>query len=254
MTAHRVLPYRDASLPIDKRVEDILSRMTLEEKIAQLSSVWFSELADESHTEEPVLQAEKARSRIPFGIGQITALASRSPYRPREVARAANQIQRFLVEETRLGIPAILHDECCSGLMARGAAVFPQMIGLASTWEPELVEEITRVIRSQMRAVGLHQGLAPILDVTRDPRWGRVEETFGEDPYLAASMGTAYVRGLQGVDLRQGVAATGKHFAAHGMPEGGLIGRRSTLAGVSCARFFSFRLRQPYAKQVWPGL
>ncbi|MGE5221390.1 MAG: glycoside hydrolase family 3 N-terminal domain-containing protein, partial [Omnitrophica WOR_2 bacterium] len=115
-----------------------------------------------------------------------------------------------------------VHDECCSGFMARAATLFPQMIGLASTWEPELAEAMTGIVRRQMRSVGVHQGLAPVLDVNRDPRWGRVEETYGEDPYLAASMGAAYVRGLQGGDLRQGVAATSKHFATYGNPEGGL--------------------------------
>jgi beta-glucosidase len=142
--------------------------------------------------------------------------------KPEQVAQIVNDIQSFLIQHTRLGIPAMVHEECCSGFMARGATLFPQIIGLASTWEPELAYEMTSVIRSQMRAVGAHQGLAPVLDLARDPRWGRLEETFGEDPYLAARMGVAYVGGLQGPDLSRGVAATGKHFTAHGLPEGGL--------------------------------
>ncbi|MCH7707266.1 MAG: glycoside hydrolase family 3 C-terminal domain-containing protein, partial [Myxococcales bacterium] len=125
-------------------------------------------------------------------------------------------------ESTRRGIPAIVHEESCAGYSARAATCFPQVIGIASTWEPQLVEEMARVIRSQMRAVGAHQALAPVLDVARDPRWGRTEETFGEDPYLVARMGTAYVRGLQGDSLRSGIVGTGKHFVGYGAPEGGL--------------------------------
>src|SRR5690606_5907759 len=115
-----------------------------------------------------------------------------------------------------------IHEECCSGYMARGATVFPQAIGVASTWDADLVEAMGDVIRRQMRAVGAHHALAPVLDVTRDPRWGRVEETFGEDAYLTAKLGTAYIKGIQGNDLSQGVVATGKHFVGYGMSEGGL--------------------------------
>jgi beta-glucosidase len=126
------------------------------------------------------------------GIGQITRIGGASSLAPADSARLANTIQRFLVEETRLGIPAIVHEETCSGYMARGATCFPQIIGVASTWDPDLVEAMGGVIRTQMRAVGAHQALAPVLDVTRDPRWGRTEETFGEDPYLVGRMGWAF--------------------------------------------------------------
>ena len=119
----------------------------------------------------------------------------------------ANEIQRHLVEETRLGIPAVIHEEVCAGLMARGATVFPQPIGLASTWDPSLIERMASVVRAEMRAIGAHQGLSPVLDVCRDPRWGRIEETFGEDPHLVAMMGNAFVRGLQGETLGDGVVA-----------------------------------------------
>src|SRR5207247_8748579 len=110
------------------------------------------------------------------------------------------------------GIPAIVQEQTCAGLMAREATAFPQAIGLASTWEPELARALADAIRTQMRAVGAHQGLAPVLDVCRDPRWGRTEETFGEDPYLVARMGVAFILGLQGETLRNGVIATGQHF------------------------------------------
>src|SRR5262249_14326434 len=125
-----------------------------------------------------------------------------------------------------------IHEESVAGLTARDATQFPQAIGLASTWNPTLIEQVGRVIRSQMLAVGARQTLAPVLDIARDPRWGRTEETYGEDPYLASRLGVAYVRGVQGDDLRRGVAATGKHFIGYGCSEGGLnhapvhLGRR----------------------------
>ena len=204
--------YRDPSQPVDVRVADLLARMTLDEKIVQLGSAWIYELAD----------PERASHLMHHGIGQITRIGGASNLRPAESAAAANAIQRFLVEQTRLGIPAMVHEECCAGYMARGATVFPQIIGLASTWQPELAAAMAEVVRTQMRAVGAHQGLSPVLDVVRDPRWGRVEETFGEDAYLVASMGVAYVRGLQTEDWRQGVIATGKHFVGYGLTDGGL--------------------------------
>ena len=134
----------------------------------------------------------------------------------------ANAIQRHLVTETRLGIPAIVHEEICSGLMARDSTIFPQAIGLASTWQPELAAALADAVRVQMRAMGAHQGLSPVLDICRDPRWGRTEETFGEDPHLVARMGVAFVSGLQGDDLADGVIATAKHFVGYGASEGGL--------------------------------
>lgn len=217
MDTNNRLPYRNASLPIEERVIDLLGRMTLEEKIAQLSAAWYGELSDENGFSEA-----KATARLKYGTGEITSLAGRSAFKPAEAVQAANTVQRYLVEQTRLGIPAILHDECLCGMLARQATVFPQIIGAAAAWDAELIEQMATVIRQQMRATGTRQGLAPVLDIARDTRWGRVEETYGEDPYLAARLGTAYVKGLQGDDLRAGVIATGKHFAAHGMAEGGL--------------------------------
>jgi beta-glucosidase len=210
--------YRDATRPIAERVQDLMAQMTLEEKIAQLGSCWVFELQDDQQGFSP----DKAASLIGHGIGQITRIGGGSTLAPMESAKMANAIQAYLVHHTRLGIPAIVHEECCSGYMALGATCFPQIIGLASTWQPELAEQMTTVIRQQMRAVGAHQGLAPVLDIARDPRWGRVEETFGEDPVLAAQMGIAYVRGLQDNHLREGVMATGKHFLGHGISEAGM--------------------------------
>lgn len=217
MTKETKAMYLDPAQPTEQRVSDLLSRMTLDEKLAQLSGVWVYELlADMTFSDE------KATGIIGKGIGQITRVGGASNLGPAASAELTNGIQAFLVENTRLGIPAMVHEECCSGYMAKGATCFPQIIGLASTWEPELAEEMTFVIRTQMKSVGAHQGLAPVLDVTRDPRWGRVEETFGEDPYLVSRMGTSYVKGLQGPDLQQGIIATGKHFVGYGMSEGGL--------------------------------
>lgn len=205
----------DPCAPVDLRVKSLLERMTLEEKIAQLQSVWPSMAIREALTEE------KLKEFLSLGMGEITRISGALEVKPGDGARIANDIQRFLVEKTRLRIPAIIHEECLTGFMARGTTVFPQTIGLASTWDTKLIEEVASVIRRQMRAAGAHQGLAPVLDVVRDPRWGRTEETYGEDPYLVASMGVAYVKGLQGEDLKTGIIATVKHFAAHGFPEGG---------------------------------
>lgn len=221
MAINDSLPYRNPDFPIEARVNDLLGRMTLKEKLAQLSAVWYSELSDESGFSEEKAQARLGPARGD-GIGEITSLAGRSSFLPAQAAQAANAVQAYLTQKTRLGIPAILHDECLCGMLARQATVFPQIIGVASTWDPDLVEAMATVMRVQMLATGTRQGLAPVLDLARDLRWGRVEETYGEDPYLTARLGTAYVRGLQGPDLNQGVVATGKHFAAHGIPEGGL--------------------------------
>jgi len=190
--------------------------MTLEEKVAQLLSIPVEALLEGKE-----FSRQKARELLAHGIGQVTRVSgSRLGLRPREAARLVNAIQRFLVEETRLGILAIVHEESLAGLMASTATCFPQAIALAATWNPDLVYRVASEIRRQALLVGARQCLAPVLDLCLDPRWGRCEETYGEDPYLVAAMGVAYVRGLQG-GLRDGVAATCKHFAGHGSPEGG---------------------------------
>jgi beta-glucosidase len=209
-------PYRDPSRPVAARVEDLVARMTLAEKVAQLGCVWSTSLADEAG-----FSPRRARAKLAQGTGHVTRIAAATGLRPAENAAFANAIQCFLVEETRLGIPAIVHEESTAGFCAREADQFPQAIGLAATWDPDRVEAMARVIRAQMLAVGARQTLAPVLDVARDPRWGRVEETYGEDPHLVSRLGVAYVRGLQGDDLAYGVAATGKHFLGYGLSEGG---------------------------------
>lgn len=202
---------------IRRKVTELISRMTIEEKIAQLGSYWVYDLQTKGK-----LDPGKIKVKLTNGIGQITRNAGACNLMPLETARSANLLQKFLKEHTRLGIPTIIHEECCAGLMSAGSTVFPQMIGLACTFRPELAEQMTSAIRLQMRAVGAHQGLAPVLDVARDPRWGRVEETFGEDPSLVSRFGVAYIKGLQSDDLSNGVMATGKHFVGHSFSQGGL--------------------------------
>jgi beta-glucosidase len=209
--------YREANLPIDVRVEDLLGRMTVDEKLAQIGCVWSTGLLNDGQLDE-----SRAAEKLRHGIGHVTRIGGATVLQPAQSAGCANAIQRFLVERTRLGIPAIIHEESCAGYLARDATCFPQAIGLASTWAPALIEQMATAIRRQMRAVGAHHALAPVLDVARDPRWGRTEETFGEDPYLISQMGIAYVRGLQGPDLRSGIVATGKHFVGYGASEGGM--------------------------------
>ena len=209
--------YRDPSVPVPDRVEDLLERMTLEEKVAQLGSAWVFQLLEGKN-----LSSEKAADLLGNGLGHITRISGASHLDAEEAALVANAIQRHLIEKTRLGIPVIVHEEICSGLMAPGASVFPQAIGIASTWDPEQSRAIADAVRVRMRAIGAHQGLSPVLDVARDPRWGRTEETFGEDPHLVAVMGMSFVRGLQGDDLADGVIATPKHFVGYGASEGGL--------------------------------
>ena len=199
-----------------KLVNDLLSRMTLEEKVAQLGSVQARHLLENGQ-----FSREKARELLKNGIGQITRAAGGTGMEPEKVAELVNEIQKFLREETRLGIPAMIHEECLSGFTAWGTTAFPQAIGMASTFEPEVIQKMTSVIGKQLRAVGAHQGLSPVLDIPRDPRWGRTEETFGEDPYLVSQMASAYIKGLQGEDFESGIIATAKHFPAYGISEGG---------------------------------
>ena len=202
---------------IEQRTNKLLSQMTLDEKLAQIGSYWMFDLQTNG-----VLDWEKVADKLKHGIGQITRMAGASTLDPVNAAKAANNLQRLLIQKTRLGIPAIIHEECCSGAMILGGTIYPQMLGLASTFQPELAEAMTTAVRKQLLAIGARQGLAPVLDVARDPRWGRVEETFGEDPTLISHFGMAYIKGLQTDNLAQGVLATGKHFIGHSLSQGGL--------------------------------
>lgn len=211
------LAYRNPSLPIDERVADLLGRMTLEEKVAQLHGANVRAAIVEDKF-DPTL----ARQLFPHGFSYISRPGLQRT--PAETARQVNAVQKYLIEETRLGIPALVIDEALHGLMNQGSTSFPQAIALASTWDVDLVERVFTAAAAEMRARGSNHALTPVLDLARDPRWGRTEETYGEDPYLAARIGVAAVRGLQGSGPqigRQHALATAKHFAVHGQPEGG---------------------------------
>ena len=212
--------------------------MTLDEKLAQLYSYWIYDLLDGDYR----LSSEKLKEILSNGIGQITRAGGASTFDPVLTARTVNSIQHYLKTETRLGIPAIIHEECCSGYMGLGGTVFPTDARAGGHFSTRTGSKDDREIRRQMRAVGAHQGLAPVLDVARDARWGRVEETFGEDPTLVSQFGVAYVRGLQGESLQDGgVMATGKHFIGHSVSQAGQncapahLGKRD-LMGYSISR------------------
>jgi beta-glucosidase len=212
------MKYQDANLNTDERVRALLAEMTPAEKAAQLWGIWAIALLDEQRHFAPQRQPEL----LQHGIGQISRLGANALVAPHQVAVLANEIQRYFIEQTRLGIPVMIHEESCAGILMRGATTFPQSIGQAATWHPELIETMACAIREQLRAIGAHHALAPVLDIARDARWGRMEETYGEDPFLVSALGTAYVRGLQGDDLKHGIAATAKHFVGYAASQGGM--------------------------------
>ena len=223
--------YKDPKAPIEQRVEDLLSRMTLEEKIAQITTLWNRKQA--VLTAAGDFDAAQAKKLFPAGIGQVARPSDlrgggnpyEHPYRnARETVALVNAMQHFALKDTRLGIPILFHEEGLHGYVARDATSFPQAIALASSWDPDLLTRIFTVDAREMRARGAALALAPVVDVARDPRWGRIEETYGEDPVLVSSMGIAAVRGFQGNSLplaHDRVFATLKHMTGHGQPESG---------------------------------
>jgi beta-xylosidase len=207
--------WRDPARPVAERVADLLSRMTLEEKLAQLASVWMgaagqgdavAPMQDMFSHEMPAFD-----DLVKYGLGQLTRVYGTRPVEPAAGMAALAGLQEKIVAASRFGIPAVAHEECLTGLAAWRATIFPAPPCWGAAFDPVLVREMARSFGSGMRALGIHQGLAPVLDVTRDPRWGRTEETIGEDPYLVGTIGSAYVTGLQ----ESGVQATLKHFAAY---------------------------------------
>ncbi len=213
---NNTLPYQDPTLPVAERVADLLARMTLTEKCAQLIAPPEPEAGDGQFS------LTFAREHFRHGVAY---LYTHHPQRDtRQTVQYLNAAQKFLREETRLGIPALGVGEGLHGYMAHEATSFPQAIALASAWDENLHERIFSAAAREMRARGAHYVLSPVLDVARDPRWGRTEETYGEDPYLIARLGVAAVRGFQGerfTGAPEKVLATAKHFCAHGQPEGG---------------------------------
>ncbi|HET8966125.1 MAG TPA: glycoside hydrolase family 3 N-terminal domain-containing protein [Candidatus Acidoferrum sp.] len=220
-------PYRNPKLPVEQRVADLLSRMTLEEKVAQMEGAWENKnfhkdpqtmFVDDKGNFLP----ERAAVLMKDGLGQISRPSEGRG--PREMAEFTNTVQKWMKEHTRLGIPVMFHDECLHGHVAIKGTSYPQAIGLASSWDPQLLHEVFTATAAEARARGAQQCLAPVLDLARDPRWGRTEETYGEDPYLVTRLGVAAITGFQGVGPaidKQHVLATAKHFAVHGQPEGG---------------------------------
>ncbi len=225
--------YKNAAAPVDARVADLLARMTLDEKIVQITSVWDAKKRVFDSNGD--FDARKMAAAFPNGIGQFARPSDAGgPGSPREVpghdprgtVRLVNALQHYAMERTRLGIPMIFHEEGLHGYAALGATSFPQAIALASSFDPELVRAVNTVTAREIRARGVSIALSPVVDVARDPRWGRIEETFGEDPYLVGEMGVAAVEGLQGVDRARTLApgkvfATLKHLTGHGQPESG---------------------------------
>jgi len=223
--------YKNPTAPVSAQVEDLLGRMTLEEKVAQLEAVWQGKIAifDDKLKFDPA----KASKIYPDGIGQLTRPGDRrgdvpprvEPWRDvAETVALVNAVQHWAVEKTRLGIPVLFHEEGLHGYAGVSTTMFPQAIALASAWDPELVRQVDSVVAREIRARGVSLVLSPVVDVARDPRWGRIEETFGEDPYLVGELGVAAVQGLQGdmLPLADGkVFATLKHMTGHGQPESG---------------------------------
>ncbi|MGO9109214.1 MAG: glycoside hydrolase family 3 N-terminal domain-containing protein [Thermoguttaceae bacterium] len=218
--------YRNPKLSVERRVKDLLSRMTLKEKVAQMLCIWQRKpntMVDEKGQFD--LQKAKTHFKDRLGLGQVGRPSDSGGGRnAREMAELTNAIQKFFLENTRLGIPVVFHEECLHGHAAIDGTSFSQPIGLGATFDPDLVRRLFEMTAKEARARGTHQALTPVVDVARDPRWGRVEETYGEDPYLVARMGIAAVQGFQGDATfkdKKHVIATLKHFAAHGQPESG---------------------------------
>ena len=219
--------YRNPGLPVEQRVSDLLSRMTLDEKVAQLLGTWQNPDSKQDQSqmfmdEKGVFLPDRAAVLLKHGLGEMSRPSEHRS--PREMAEFTNTLQKWMKENTRLGIPVLFHEECLHGHAAAQGTSYPQAIALASTWDPSLVHHVFSATAAEVRARGAQQCLTPVLDLARDPRWGRTEETYGEDPYLVSRIGVAAVKGFQGdgpfIDSSH-VIATLKHFAVHGQPEGG---------------------------------
>lgn len=214
--------YKNPNLTVEQRVEDLMERMTLKEKLNQ---TFCYHLYDDMLNEKGELNDEDIKAALQYGIGQLGKPNWAFNKGPKESAEIINRIQRKVIESNRFGIPAIFHEEALHGLWARGSTVFPQAVGMSCSWDPELVNEVFKVIAKEVRSRGSHQVNTPMLDVCRDPRWGRIEESYGEDPYLTSQFAVAIVKGLQGTGeniYKDHVVATIKHFTGYGMTEGGL--------------------------------
>ncbi|MBO0825956.1 MAG: glycosyl hydrolase, partial [Actinobacteria bacterium] len=246
--------WRDPSRPVAERVADLISRMTIAEKLAQLHSVWLSGPADGNDVAP--LHGDFTADLPPFtelirnGLGQLTRVFGTRPLRPADGMAQLADLQAQIVAQSKFGIPAIAHEECLTGFATWTATIFPTPLAWGASFDPELVHHMAVAIGGSLRAVGVHQGLAPVLDVARDPRWGRVEETIGADPYLVGVIGTAYVRGLESA----GIIATVKHFAGY---SGSAAGRNHAPVSVGRREFtdmflppFEMAIREGGARSV----
>jgi beta-xylosidase len=213
--------WRDTDRPLDERVEALIAEMTLDEKLAQLYGVWVG-ASDDGHADVAPHQHDlnddvDLDAILPAGLGQVTRPFGTAPVDAAVGALSLVRMQERIIAANRFGIPAIAHEECLAGFAAWGATAYPVPLSWGATFDPALVERMAQRIGADMRSVGVHQGLAPVLDVVRDARWGRVEETIGEDPYLVATVGTAYVRGLEA----SGIVSTLKHFVGYSASKAG---------------------------------
>jgi len=207
------LIYKDPQRSSLERAVDLLKRMDIDEKISQLVSRLHDRYFD------PSCFDKVAGDTMKYGLGTISwQLPS---LEPEENVKVMNKIQKYAVEKTRLGIPVLFHGEALAGGLFFGATYFPTAIGLASTWDPEIIHDMAGLVSRQMNEYGVRLVFSPVLDVSRDPRWGRIGETYGEDPYLISQIGKAFISGMQGNDLRNATAATGKHFLGYAAGEGG---------------------------------
>ena len=259
MAAATKYPYQDANQPVDKRVKDLLSRMTLEEKVGQLVCLmgWDSYVRKGNK----VAVSDKFRYEIDsLHVGMYWAVFRADPWtqktldnglNPALAAEAANAMQRYAIEHSRLGIPIFLAEEAPHGHMAIGTTVFPTGLGMAATWDQELMEQTGAVIGKEIRLQGGHISYGPVLDLAREPRWSRVEETMGEDTYLSGEMGAAMVNGLGGGDLSMpySTIATLKHFIAYGVSEGGQNGARSIVGPRELKQVFL----EPFRRAINAG-
>jgi beta-glucosidase-like glycosyl hydrolase len=241
--------WRDPQLPVAERVTDLLSRMTMEEKAGQLAGFW----AMPAEPGEPVAPREDdigepapALDEIAkYGLGQLTRVFGTQPVAPSEGIRRLLELQTLVARANRFGIPAIAHEECLTGFMTWKATVFPAPLAWGASFDPDLVEQMAGAIGASMRRVGVHQGLAPVLDVVRDYRWGRNEECIGEDPYLVATIGSRYVRGLE----RSGIVATLKHFAGYAASRAG----RNMAPTAAGPREFADVILEPFVTALRVG-
>ena len=256
--------YRQASAPVEARVADLLGRMTIEEKAGQLLCPMGWEMYDKLH-DGSIVPSEKFRSqnRGEMPVGGYWATLRADPWtrktlesglNPVQGTTALNALQHFVCDSTRLGIPLLFAEECPHGLMAIGATVYPTGLAMAGTWNPGLIRKVGSEMALEARSIGAGAGYGPVLDIAREPRWSRMEETFGEDPWLSGVMGAAMVEGMQGLkgaSMNDGrhLHSVVKHFAAYGMPEGGHNGAETSVGPI---RLHS-ELLEPFRQAIATG-